>query len=45
MERKGKLNAWKYRVKIAENIYYALLMGFGFLIYKSPSMSKTLFTE
>eukprot|EP00347_Sterkiella_histriomuscorum_P022408 403338598 len=41
----GKYISWKYRVKIAEKIFYVLLLSLGFLFYKSPSLMSYTFTE
>lgn len=36
---------WKYRIKIAEKVYYLLLLVFGFMVYKSPSLLSYMFSD
>ena len=45
MERTKHLQSMKYRAKIAEKVGYTLLMGGGFLCYKSPGLLNYLFVE
>lgn len=40
-----KLTRWKYRVKVAEKLGYVLLMAFGFVLYKSPSLLHYFLAE
>ncbi|CDW86271.1 UNKNOWN [Stylonychia lemnae] len=44
-KRLGRYIQWKYRVKLAEKIYYILLLSLAFLFYKSPSLLSYTFTE
>lgn len=44
-KRLGKYIQWKYRVKIAEKVFYVLLLALGFMFYKSPSLMSYTFTE
>lgn len=36
---------WKYRIKWAEKVYYLLLLVFGFMVYKSPSLLSYLLSD
>ena len=36
------MEKWKYRVKIAEKVYYTSLTVFLFVFYKSPSMTQLI---
>jgi archaellum biogenesis protein FlaJ (TadC family) len=36
---------WKYRMKVAEKVYYIILMSLAFVCYRSPSVFYFLFTQ
>jgi hypothetical protein len=36
---------WKYRIKLVEKVYYLLLLVFGFMVYKSPSLLTYLLSD
>mmetsp|Transcript_6698 Transcript_6698/g.10761 ORF Transcript_6698/g.10761 Transcript_6698/m.10761 type:complete len:119 (-) Transcript_6698:554-910(-) len=38
-----ELYKWKYRVKIAEKVYYIFLICLSFVFYKNPSFFTTVF--
>jgi hypothetical protein len=44
-KRLGTYIRWKYRVKIAEKVFYVLLLSLGFMFYKSPALIAYTFTE
>ena len=36
---------WRYRIRFAEKVFYIMIIAFGFLVYKSPSILSWLLTE
>lgn len=42
VKKTKKLLQWKYRVKLTEKCYYIVVSVFGFVFYKSPSLTQRI---